>query len=223
MSYTVYGLFFIPEEQMIYIGITNRSPYVAYHEYTCNNSEIKAIVQKYGYDSIRVDVLESNIIDINLANELKKDYIIQYGTDSLINIALGTNTMYGKSKESMQEHYKNTLGKWQQEHGNWLKGKKMPEEMVRQMSEQRKGKPLHENTLKRLREDPPTANPVYCVDTDVTYQSAAQAARVLGLDSSSILKCVKGKYTNTHGYHFGPPIPWSIKIEDNCPWDIKID
>ena len=75
--------------------------------------------------------------------------------------------------------------------------------MVRRMSEQRKGEPLHENFLKRLKEDPPTAKPVYCLNNNKIYKSAAEAGRDLGLDPSSILKTVKHQYTNTKGYVFG--------------------
>ena len=44
--------------------------------------------------------------------------------------------------------------------------------------------------------------PVKCIETNMIYQSAHQAARELKLDNSAIIKCCKGK-RNTHGgYHW---------------------
>lgn len=225
LLYSVYSIYLIPEDRVIYVGVTSRDPHKVFYEYTCNHDDFRELNEKYGYDAFRLDLLAEGLENETEAYNIKEYYTKFYSknNNSLLNIAMGRNNMATHSKEYMQEHYKNTLAKWQAENGNWLKGKKMPEEMVRRMSEQRKGKPLPESTLKRLRENPPTAKPIYCVDTDVTYKSASEAGRVLGLDPSSILKCAKGKYTNTHGYHFGPPIPWSIKMEDNCTWDVKIE
>lgn len=221
--YTVYGLFLIPENRMIYIGATTRNPYVALAEYCTTNDKIKEIVTKYGFDAIRIDILDTNVENYNIACEMKESYIDQYGEDNeLINIAYGSHSMAGTSIESQRDHYNNTLRIWQQEHGSWCKGKKMSDEFRRKASEAKKGK-VSEKQLKQLREHPPTAIPVFCTETNIKYQSAAQAGRALNLDSSSIIKCCKGKCSNTKGYHFQYPDPDKVILEyGKCPWDIQI-
>ena len=44
--------------------------------------------------------------------------------------------------------------------------------------------------------------PIYCVELDKVFDSAADAARELGLDNSAIGKVCKGKKKTTGGYHF---------------------
>ena len=44
--------------------------------------------------------------------------------------------------------------------------------------------------------------PVYCEELDKTFNGARQAARELGLDNSSIIKCCKGRCKTTGGYHW---------------------
>ena len=43
---------------------------------------------------------------------------------------------------------------------------------------------------------------VYCVELDKVFESAAAAARELGLDSSNISNVCNGKRNKTGGYHF---------------------
>jgi len=43
---------------------------------------------------------------------------------------------------------------------------------------------------------------VICVETGEIFSKPSEAARVMGLDNSTLLKHIKGKYTHTHGYHF---------------------
>ena len=44
--------------------------------------------------------------------------------------------------------------------------------------------------------------PIYCEELNKIFDGARQAARELGLDNSNIIKCCKGKYKTTGGYHF---------------------
>ena len=44
--------------------------------------------------------------------------------------------------------------------------------------------------------------PVYCIELNKIFYGARQAARELGLDNSSIIKCCKGKAKTHKGYHF---------------------
>ena len=46
------------------------------------------------------------------------------------------------------------------------------------------------------------SKPVYCIELNKTFDGAAAAARELGLDSSHITKCCKGKQKTTGGYHW---------------------
>ena len=46
------------------------------------------------------------------------------------------------------------------------------------------------------------SKPVYCIELDKTFYGARQAARELGLDNSSIIKCCKGRYKTHGGFHW---------------------
>ena len=46
------------------------------------------------------------------------------------------------------------------------------------------------------------SKPVFCVELNKIFDGARAAARELGLDNSSIVKCCKGKLKTTGGYHW---------------------
>ena len=46
------------------------------------------------------------------------------------------------------------------------------------------------------------SKPVYCIELNKIFDGARQAARELGLDNSSIIKCCKGKVKTHRGYHW---------------------
>ncbi len=72
--FTVYGVYLIPENRMIYVGQTNRDPHVRYHEHVCYDAGFKEVVNKYGYDSCLVYVLQENIQTREEAFELEAYY-----------------------------------------------------------------------------------------------------------------------------------------------------
>ena len=44
--------------------------------------------------------------------------------------------------------------------------------------------------------------PVYCVELDKVFYGAREAAKELGISHSGIIRCCKGEYKSSHGYHF---------------------
>lgn len=69
-------------------------------------------------------------------------------------------------------------------------GKKMPEETREKLRKAHKGR------------TPPNKRPVRCIETGKQYDSAKDAAEVLGIDHSSITKCCRGLRKVCGGYHW---------------------
>lgn len=44
--------------------------------------------------------------------------------------------------------------------------------------------------------------PVYCVELNKVFWGSRNAANELGISHIGIIRCCKGKYKSTHGYHF---------------------
>ena len=106
--YSVYSVYFVPENRVIYIGLTSRDPYAAIYESTRNNNVLRQLVDEYGYDSLQVNILVNNIEDEDKAYNVKEYYTNYYNRNGneLINIAIGRHNMVGKPKEFMQDKRK---------------------------------------------------------------------------------------------------------------------
>lgn len=92
------------------------------------------------------------------------------------------------------------------------KGKPKSEEAIKKMSESLKGKykgensplygkPKSEEHRKKIIESH-MRRKVYCVETDKVYNSIKEASEELGLFSTGICACCKGKQKHYKGYHF---------------------
>lgn len=105
-----------------------------------------------------------------------------------------------KYKTSDQKHGYNIY------FGNAVGG--VPEETRAKMSKAKQGnkamqgKKLSEEWKQKIKDSQPHKRKVLCIETGITYESFAEAARQTGLDRSRIVSCCTGKRKATGGYHF---------------------
>lgn len=99
---------------------------------------------------------------------------------------------------------------------NYWKGKKIPQEIRRKISESKKGSTpwnkglkdcYSQDTLRKMKEskqgvNSPLSKKVVCLENGIVYNGIREAGRMLDIDSSSITKVCKNKKENAKGYHF---------------------
>lgn len=73
-----------------------------------------------------------------------------------------------------------------------------------------------DNTADCIRNDHDYKRPVYCVETDTTYRTGAEAAKEFGVSKSSIVHYCKGIVAPKNGYHFcyDEDKEWKLKDEE---------
>lgn len=82
------------------------------------------------------------------------------------------------------------------------KGKRLSAEHRERISRSNKGRVLSDSTKEKIRESRRAAmKRVYCVETDTTYESASEAARVLGVSRANLSATCRGKHAHVGGYH----------------------
>lgn len=147
----------------IYIGQTQRTLEYRkkehWYEYLKNrrNSYFYNAIKKYGWDNIKWEIVENNIINIDILNEREMFYISKYNTfgDCGYNMNLGGNNKNGcivsqETRKKMSEYRKGkpalNLGKIRSEEAKkktgdanrgrcpWNKGKKVSNEIKKKMS-----------------------------------------------------------------------------------------
>lgn len=177
-----------------------------------NNSHINEHLQKswnkYGQDNFNFYVIE--FCDADKLDELEVYYIDLYKT---MDAKMGYNLVSGgNSNKFYSEEVKNKIGMAS-------KGRKYSNETRSIMSEIRKGEKNaffgkhHSEETKKIMsknhtdvsgENNPRCNldPVVCIDTGKIFSSAYIAGKEIGLYSSGITKCCKGKLKTTGGYRF---------------------
>lgn len=83
------------------------------------------------------------------------------------------------------------------------KGKPLSKEHVRKIADANRGKSMSEESKAKIRESRRyMMKPVYCFETDTTYESISEAARRLGLERTNLKATLKGKHRHCGGYHF---------------------
>lgn len=147
-----------------------------------NNPYFTNAINKYGWDNIEHIILFDDLTEYE-AKELEQ-YMIQwydtanhkYGYNQTLG-GEGTNggkgSTYWKGKQIPEETRKKI--------SETLKGNKLPEETKQKMSEKRKGK------------DNPRAKSVICITTKKIFLTAKDGANFYNIDNSHIIKCCKGK------------------------------
>lgn len=87
-------------------------------------------------------------------------------------------------------------------------GGRMSEETKKKISEANKGntvmvgRKLTDEWKKHLSEAQPHKKKVLCIETNIIYDSFAEASRQTGLNRTKIVSCCTGKRKSTGGYHF---------------------
>lgn len=85
---------------------------------------------------------------------------------------------------------------------------RMSEETKKKISEAKKGntamvgKKLSDVWKKHLSEAQPHKKKVLCIETNIVYESFAEASRKTGLNRTKIVSCCTGTRKSTGGYHF---------------------
>lgn len=214
-----------------YFGVTGTNPkrrWAGGHGYTTCPRFNDAIV-KYGWDNFDHEILADNLTEQE-AHRLEREYIeANQTTDERYGYNQSVGGKGGRSGISHTEDWKRAMSERQRgrthsdehnhkvsesmkgrtftdEHRRKLseakKGKKLSKEHRLHMSEAQKGRITSEDTKQKLRESKRhMMKPVYCEETDTTYESVAAAARALGVSSSNLSATCRGKFSHVGGYH----------------------
>lgn len=199
----------------VYIGLTTKSMEGRWRSHVKGKKmQISKAIEKYGKENFIIEQIDQaeNIEElkkkeiewVSKEDSFKKGYNGTRGGDCSVSLhkniidklserQMGNkNSFFGKahSKENKENWSKNRRGK---NHGMY--GKKQPK-----LTELNKNKVW----TREMRDKISKANskPIMCVENDTIYDSTVEMCRVLNLDSSSVLKVLKGKFRHHHGYTF---------------------
>jgi hypothetical protein len=137
-----------------------------------NCTVLMKAVKKYGIENIKQEILFEGKITDEYSSRLEQIFILLFKT----NCRRFKNPQYG---------YNTTDG------GEGTVGHHHTEESKRKMSESKKGK--------RTGSDSPNAKPVYCIELDATFVSAADAEKHSGVSRKTISLCCLRKNKSTGG------------------------
>lgn len=198
----------------IYFGQTTnkkgfRGRYANNYPKHCSNKHIKASIEKYGWNNFEVVEVFDVAYSLEELNDLEEMYVKMWETHDR---SYGYNKKFGGSNHKGQECSEETKKKLS-EAG---KGRKITDEHKKHLSESLKGKPKSEQQKRKIREKREEINEkisktqknkipkkkVYCMTNDTIYNSAVEAAEILGLDNTAIYRCCHGKAKQTKGYKF---------------------
>lgn len=150
----------------------------------------------YGWDAFEHTVLEENLT-LEQANEREEYYIALYNT-----IENGFNLLSGGMNRLASQETKNKMSQTRkgvpksEAHkeaiAKALKGKKKTPEAIRN------------NQLAQHRKI------VKCIETNITYESLADAERKTGILRETISRCCRGKQKTASGFH------WEFVQEGDC-------
>lgn len=200
------------------------------HKYELNNKKhdnfyLQESWDKNGEDCFYFYVLEEcNECDlddkeryyIELFNTLNKDYGYNFTNGGKKDFVM-LDEVYTKSSNSLKDTYLNTdlkeirrkdaLKQWSNPNirkkicgeNNGMYGKHHSEETLNKLRELGKSKKIVNKVIRS----------VFCVELNIVFNNAAEAARELNIHSSNILNVCKGKRQTAGGYH------WRFFMENN--------
>ena len=92
-----------------------------------------------------------------------------------------------ESREKISKNHADVSGE-----NNGMYGRRHTDEAKNRVSQANKGNISHRRNR----------NPVYCVELNMKFVDATDAGKILGLDSSAILKCCRGERYTCGGHHW---------------------
>ena len=180
------------------------------------NEYLQRAWNKYGEDKFKFYVVQ--FCDINKLDDEEVRYIALYKTLDRkygYNLTSGGSCNKEYSTETRMKISKSLKGhavsiesraKISKNHAdvsgenNGMYGKRHSDEAKQNVSNANKGKISHRRNMCN----------VYCIELDKIFNDATEAGKILGLDSSGILKCCRGERKTCGGYH------WEfINLENN--------
>lgn len=214
-----------------YFGITRTAPkrrWAAGHGYQ-SSRHFNFAIQKYGWDGFDHEIIADNLTK-EQACAMERDYIARFkttdarfgynlsegGQSGAAGIVQSEETRAKKSAKlkgrTFTEEHRRKLSeaakgrKFTEEHKANLskarKGRKLTHEQKARISRANKGRKLTEEQREKIRESKRgMMRPVYCTETDMTYESVSAAARALGVSRSNLASTCKGKHEHVGGYH----------------------
>lgn len=153
-----------------------------------NSVKFYNAIMLYGWDAFEHIVLEENLT-LEQANEREEYYIALYNT-----VENGFNLLSGGMNRLASQETKNKMSQTRkgipksdahkEAIAKALKGKKKSAEAIRN------------NQLAQHRKI------VRCIETNITYESLADAERKTGILSETISRCCRGKQKTASGFHW---------------------
>lgn len=190
-----------------YVGITCAKPYTRrWRNGTgyCSQPKMYNAILKYGWKNVKHEILCKNLT-LEEANKKEIEYIKYYNSiKNGYNVSIGGGGSNGikcseitKAKISKANKNKpktelsrNILKKYILENGAWNKGKKLSDEHLRKITEERRKRcnkkvfALDKNNFKIIKE----------------FNSCTEAAIFMNVSKSNISRCCKGKRPTCAGY-----------------------
>lgn len=203
-----------------YFGITCQKPQSRWRNGNgyLNNRFFYRAICKYGWEGFRHEILATNL-EKTVAEKLEIDLIEKHETtnpDKGYNIEAGGNStekftseIRKKISESLKGHecteetkMKIRLSKIGKSNGQ--KGRKASPEAVEANRKGHLGQTPWNKGRPWTREEKAKCNgkAVLCVETQIVYMTAHEAAEALGIDFSQICKCRRGTAKTAGGYHW---------------------
>lgn len=201
-----------------YIGITKQKPENRWglNGYNYHSSPyFYSAIQKYGWNNFEHIILYNNLTKEEACKkeiELINDYKTQ-------NKKYGYNIMEGGSAPSLPKKVRDKLSEALKNNQNG-KGHPCTIDKRKKISEAQKGRKLTEEHKRKLSlaaskrhvvcsdekkrllsQNYPHKKKVYCVETNIIYNSVQKCARQLNLHATNITKVCKGIHHTTGGYH----------------------
>lgn len=195
--------------------------------YMGSGTKIKEIIKQGNKNKLKKEIIEFCSSE-EIAYEREKYWIKYYNaveSDEFYNIKDGGEGFPCSQKEEIKQKIRQKAlekGIWQGDNnpghirakelrgeGNPFYGKKHTEETKQKIREYRLGKKLSEETKLKIKENAPGKRAIQCIENEIIYPSIREAARCVGLKSSTgIIKFLQGNASYAGKDELGKPLHW---------------